>query len=74
VLRTLRESKGGAFAVEEEAIRTATFHLASHSGIDAAPEGGCGLEVARLMRARGLVSGEAEVVVFNTGSGASYRW
>ena len=74
VLRTLRESGGGAFAVEEGAIRTATFHLASHSGIDAAPEGGCGLEVARMMRSRDLVPASAEVVVFNTGSGASYRW
>ena len=74
VLRTLRESKGGAFAVDEGAIRTATFQLASSSGIDAAPEGGCGLEVVRMMKARGLVSGDAEVVLFNTGSGASYRW
>ena len=73
-LRTLRESNGGAIAVDEDAIRSATFLLASKSGIDAAPEGGCGLEVARRMVARGMVSRESEVVVFNTGSGASYRW
>jgi threonine synthase len=74
VLRTLRESGGGAFAADEEAIRTATFRLASTSGIDAAPEGGCGLAVAKRMRDAGLVTADSEVVVFNTGSGASYRW
>ena len=73
-LRTLRESNGGAFAAEEDEIRTATLHLSSSSGIDAAPEGGCGLVVAKKMREAGLVPDEAEVVVFNTGSGASYRW
>ncbi|MBI1808435.1 MAG: threonine synthase [Gemmatimonadetes bacterium] len=73
-LCTLRESQGGAFSADEEEIRAATFTLASTSGIDAAPEGGCGLVVARKMVAAGLVSKEAEIVVFNTGSGASYRW
>lgn len=74
VLRTLRESGGGAFAADEEAIRAATFRLASTSGIDAAPEGGCGLAVAKRMRDAGLVKADSEVVIFNTGSGASYRW
>lgn len=73
-LRTLRESKGGAFAVDEEKMRTSTFRLASSSGIDAAPEGGCGLAVAGMAREAGLISSDARVVVFNTGSGASYRW
>jgi threonine synthase len=73
-LRTIRESRGGAFAGSEDEIRAATFHLASTSGIDAAPEGGCGVVVAKKMVAAGLVSKDAEVVVFNTGSGASYRW
>ncbi len=73
-LRTLRESKGGAFAATEEEIRVGTFRIASSCGIDAAPEGGCGLVVARKMVEAGLVAADAEVVVFNTGSGASYRW
>ena len=73
-LRTLRESNGGAFAVDEDTIRTSTFLLASTSGIDAAPEGGCGLAVAAMMVKAGLVGASANVVVFNTGSGASYRW
>lgn len=73
-LRTLRESNGGAFAADEDEMRAATLHLASTSGIDAAPEGGCGLVVAKKMVAAGLVRADAEIVIFNTGSGASYRW
>jgi len=73
-LRTLRESEGDAEAVSEERIRAGTFLLASRSGIDAAPEGGAALEAVRQLVANGRLRADAEVVVFNTGSGASYRW
>lgn len=73
-LRTLRESGGDAEAVTEERIRQGTFLLASRSGVDAAPEGGCALEATRQLVASGRLARESEVVVFNTGSGASYRW
>jgi threonine synthase len=73
-LRTLRESGGDAEAVSEERIRSGTFLLASKSGIDAAPEGGAALEATRQLVAAGRLSPDSEVVVFNTGSGASYRW
>lgn len=73
-LRTLRESGGDAEAVSEAAIRSGTFLLASKSGIDAAPEGGAALEATRQLVASGRLDPNAEVVVFNTGSGASYRW
>ena len=73
-LRCLRESGGDAEAVSEDAIRSGTLLLASKSGIDAAPEGGAALEATRQLVASGRMSRDAEVVVFNTGSGASYRW
>lgn len=73
-LRALRESGGDAEAVSEEAIREGTFLLASRSGIDAAPEGGAALAASRQLIAAGRLAKDAEVVVFNTGSGASYRW
>lgn len=73
-LRCLRKSGGDAEAVSEEAIRSGTLLLASKSGIDAAPEGGAALEATRQLVSSGRLSREAEVVVFNTGSGASYRW
>ena len=42
--------------------------------IDAAPEGGCALAVCRKLVRSGRLSPESSVVVFNTGSGASYRF
>ncbi|HUQ82268.1 MAG TPA: threonine synthase [Gemmatimonadaceae bacterium] len=73
VLKALRESGGAAESASEEAIRRDTLRLASASGIDAAPEGGCALAVTRQLVASGNVSRDAEVVIYNTGSGASYR-
>jgi threonine synthase len=73
ILRALRESAGDAEAVSEAAIREATGRLARESGIDAAPEGGCALAAVESLVRGGRLSRDAEVVVFNTGSGASYR-
>ncbi len=73
-LRTLRASHGDAEAVSEDRIRAGTFLLASRSGIDAAPEGGAALEATRQLVAKGRLDAGSSVIVFNTGSGASYRW
>jgi threonine synthase len=73
VLRTLRESGGAAAAVDDATMRDATATLAAATGIDAAPEGGCALAVLRDLVAQGTIAADAEVVLFNTGSGASYR-
>jgi len=73
VLRALRDSGGAAASASEEAIRRDTLHLASASGIDAAPEGGCALSVTRQLISAGTIEPDAEVVIYNTGSGASYR-
>lgn len=73
ILRAVRDSGGDAVAVSEEAIAAATNELTRSTGIDAAPEGGCALAVARTMVADGRIPRTASVVVFNTGSGASYR-
>jgi len=73
LLRVLRETNGIAGTATEEAIRDWTLRLATATGIDAAPEGGCALSVLRDAVTAGTLSADAEVVVFNTGSGASYR-
>ena len=73
LLRTLAESEGDAESVDEDTIRAATREMASATGIDAAPEGGCALAVTRALVQAGRLARDAEVVVFNTGSGASYR-
>ncbi|MGQ0765140.1 MAG: threonine synthase [Gemmatimonadota bacterium] len=73
VLRALRETSGLCAAVSEEAIRVHTRELAAATGIDAAPEGGCGLAVLKQLVKAGDLDRNSEVVVYNTGSGASYR-
>jgi threonine synthase len=74
ILRALYESKGDAHSVSEDAIRSATLRLSRASGVDAAPEGGCALSVTEELVKSGHIPRDAEVLVFNTGSGASYRF
>lgn len=73
ILRALRESGGDAVAIDEATIREATARMAQLSGVDASPEGGCALAAAHSLAGRGGLPRDAEVVIFNTGSGASYR-
>jgi len=73
LLRVLRESQGVTGVASEDAIRDWTRRLANATGIDAAPEGGCALSVLRDSVTQGTISPDAEVVLFNTGAGASYR-
>ena len=73
ILSAVRASNGAAAAASEQQIRAGTRELSHATGIDAAPEGGAALAVLRDLVAAGTVAGEAEVVVFNTGLGASYR-
>jgi threonine synthase len=73
VLRAIRETGGDAAAASEDAIREATRTVSSITGIDAAPEGGCGFSVLSDLVRRGRVDPASQVVLYNTGSGASYR-
>jgi threonine synthase len=73
ILRALKESGGDAGSATEDEIRGATLELSRASGADAGPEGGCGLAVCRSLAASGRIAKKARVVLFNTGSGASYR-
>jgi threonine synthase len=74
ILRALYESNGDAAAVDEDTIRTQTLRLSRASGVDAAPEGGCALGVLEKLVRENRIPADAEVLVFNTGSGASYRF
>ncbi len=73
ILRALYESDGLAGAASEDAIRAATAQLSHASGIDASPEGGCAFAVCAQLVAAGRIASDAEVVIFNTGSGVGYR-
>ncbi len=74
ILRALYESDGDAASVSEEVIRRDTLRLSRASGVDAAPEGGCALGVLELLVRDKRIAPDAEVLLFNTGSGASYRF
>jgi threonine synthase len=74
ILRAIRESDGFAAAVSDEVIASSTLRLSRETGVDAAPEGGCALGVLEKLVRAGAVARNAEVVLFNTGSGTSYRF
>ena len=73
ILTALRDSGGDAEAADEEEIRDATLAITRETGIDASPEGGCALAVCRRLLDTGRLTRDAEIVLFNTGAGASYR-
>src|SRR2546422_4028140 len=73
MLRALRDSKGGAVAVSDEALLAAANELQTSEGIDASPEGGAALAGAVELKRRGQLSGTERVVLFNTGAGGLYR-
>ena len=74
LLAAMRESGGAAVAIDDETMRQATRRLAAATGLDAAPEGGCALAALEVLVRDGRLGADDEVVLFNTGAGASYRW
>jgi threonine synthase len=72
-LRVIRESRGTAIAVTDEAADAGTRDLAARSGIDVFPEGGAAWAALGQLRERGFVKSDDKVVVFNTGTGLKYR-
>ena len=74
LLKALRESDGAAVAIDDTVTRRETARLSHATGVDAAPEGGCALAAIGVLVERGTLGSSSEVVLFNTGIGASYRW
>lgn len=72
MLRALRESRGGAVAVSDEALLEGQRWLASLEGVDACPEGGAAVAAARILLDRGVVGRDERLVLFNTGAGVLY--
>jgi threonine synthase len=67
MLRALRDSKGGAIAVDESQIEEAAAEMRRTEGIDAGPESGAALLALRALRAAGTIKTEDVVVLFSTG-------
>jgi threonine synthase len=72
-LRAIRETKGTAIAVSEDAIARATKELAAQTGIDVCPEGGAAWAATMELRRTGWIAVGDNTVVFNTGTGLKYR-
>jgi threonine synthase len=72
ILKDLRESRGIALAVSDEAIVKAQHELSSLEGIFPAPEGAATLAALEELVRRKWVDPGERIVLFNTGSGLKY--
>ncbi|HEX3684335.1 MAG TPA: threonine synthase [Bryobacteraceae bacterium] len=72
VLNSIRESRGAAIAVPDEAIIDAGLQLARCEGIFPAPEGGACVAALNSLLGSGYLSADERIVIFNTGSGLKY--
>jgi len=73
MLRALRESGGGAVAVEEGALLEAAQAVCREEGVDVSPEGGAAFAALETLVGRGEVDRGETIVIFNTGAGWLYR-
>jgi len=69
MLRTLRESRGGAIAVSDAAIVQAALRLAKTEGMLVSPESAATLAALEILRDREMLDPHAETVVFLTATG-----
>jgi threonine synthase len=72
ILRAVRESKGAAIAVPEQAILEAVEDAARDDGFLFCPEGGAVLAAWRQALERGLVGKDERVLLFNCANGNKY--
>jgi threonine synthase len=72
MLRILRDSKGGAIAVEDEEMIPAVYEVGSKEGLFVAPEGAACFVALKKLRASGKIDSDEQAVIFNTGSGIKY--
>jgi threonine synthase len=73
VLRAIRETGGSAVAVSDGTLEADAHRIAKLEGVDACPEGGATLAALESLLARGKISRDESVVLFNTGAGWLYR-
>src|SRR5262249_38612800 len=72
MLKILRESHGGAVAIEDEEMIEATCEVGAAEGLFVAPEGAACFVALRKLVADGNIERDERVVIFNTGSGVKY--
>jgi threonine synthase len=72
MLDILRESNGGAIAVDDDEMIRAVREIGSKEGLFVAPEGAASFVALKKLRASGKIDRGERVVIFNTGSGIKY--
>ena len=72
ILNILRQSNGGAIAVDDEEMIRSAREVGSTQGIFVCPEGGACFAAFKLLRRAGKIAPGERVVIFNTGSGIKY--
>ena len=72
MLKILRQSNGGAVAVDDKEMIRATREVGSKEGLFVAPEGAACFAALKSLRAVGKIDIGERVVIFNTGSGIKY--
>jgi len=72
ILKILRESHGGAVAIDDDEIIRTVREVGSKEGLFVAPESGACFAALKKLRAAGKIDIGERVVIFNTGSGIKY--
>src|SRR6266576_109025 len=72
ILKILRESNGGAIAVDDEEMIRIARNVGASEGLFVCPEGAACFVALKLLRLAGKIASGERVVVFNTGSGIKY--
>ena len=72
ILEILRESNGGAIAVDDEEMIRVAREVGSKEGLFVCPEGAACFAALKSLRSKGKIGSGERVVIFNTGSGIKY--
>ena len=72
MLKILRESNGGAIAVDDEEMIRVAREVGAKEGLFVCPEGAACFAALKLLRSAETIASGERVVVFNTGSGIKY--
>ena len=72
ILNILRQSNGGAIAVDDEEMIRVAREVGSSEGLFVCPEGAACFAALKSLRSAGKIVPGERVVIFNTGSGIKY--
>jgi threonine synthase len=72
ILKILRDSNGGAIAVDDEEMIRVARDIGASEGLFVCPEGAACFAAVKLLRRAGKITSRERVVIFNTGSGIKY--